>query len=102
MRDELKAALSLAGNLPAEELPRLLGDLEEVRAVALMRLTTRETKSQTDELLDVQQVAARLHMSADYVYRHAKIFPFTVKNRTGRALRFSSSGLASYLKQKSK
>lgn len=43
-------------------------------------------------LLDVRDVAARLRVSCDYVYRHARDWPFT--RRVGRALRFEADGLA--------
>jgi predicted DNA-binding transcriptional regulator AlpA len=102
MRKELEAALDLAENLPADELPRLVGELEEIRCIALMRLTTRETKSQTDELLDVHEVAALLHMSTDWVYRRARKLPFFCENGSSRALRFSAAKLDLYLKQKSR
>jgi hypothetical protein len=38
MREELQPALAVARTLPSEELPRLLGDLEELFATAMARL----------------------------------------------------------------
>jgi predicted DNA-binding transcriptional regulator AlpA len=98
MRRSLESVLAEARTLPADDLPQLCADLELVRVTALARLSA-PAATPPDELLDVHEVAARLHMSADYVYRHARSFPFTVKNGTGRALRFSSSGLESYLRK---
>jgi hypothetical protein len=43
-------------------------------------------------------VADRLHCSTDYVYRHAKQFPFMV--REGRHVRFSERGLERYIQQR--
>ncbi len=97
MHRELEPVLNLSKNLPAEELPQLLGALEEIRAVALMRLCTRETKSQNDELLDVKETARRMHCSRDYLYRNYKTLPFV--RREGRKLLFSSAGLVAYLKR---
>ena len=97
--DELQ---ELARTLPPEELPRFLGELETVRCVAFARLTTPATTPPQDELLDVQQVADRLRMSRDWVYRRARKLPFFCNGGTGRALRFSSARLDLYLKQKSR
>jgi hypothetical protein len=53
-------------------------------------------------LLTVRQLADRLHMSTDYVYRNARRFPFFCANSSGRSLRFSANGLDRYLKGKTK
>ena len=60
MRQELETALTAARELPAPELPRLLGELEEIRATALARLSSPAGLQVLDELLDVEQAAARL------------------------------------------
>jgi len=99
MRRELEEVLELAGTLPADELPRLLGELEEVRARAFQRLSTPEQAPTSDALLTVKQVAARLSVSREYIYVHARQFPFFRPNKTGRALRFSAAGLDLYLKK---
>jgi predicted DNA-binding transcriptional regulator AlpA len=49
-----------------------------------------------DRLLKPQELAERLGTSMDWVYRHWKDFPFTVK-LSPRQLRFSERGLAHYL-----
>jgi predicted DNA-binding transcriptional regulator AlpA len=49
-----------------------------------------------DRLLKPQELAERLGTSMDWVYRHWKDFPFTVK-LSPRQLRFSEQGLAHYL-----
>jgi predicted DNA-binding transcriptional regulator AlpA len=52
-----------------------------------------------DRLLDVNEAAARLHMSPEWLYRHARKLPFTV--RLGRkALRFSDAGITRYLQRR--
>jgi excisionase family DNA binding protein len=99
MRDELHAALGLARELTPEELPRLLGDLEEVRCTAIARLTAVAPKSspERDELLNVAEACRRLNVSKDYLYRHHREFTFT--RRVGRKLLFSSLGIDKYLRQ---
>ncbi len=96
MRNELQSALHLAGSLPADELPRLLGELEEVRTTALARLSTPATPAQPDQLLDIEQAAVKLSCSRDYLYRHSSEFPFT--RRLGRKVLFSSVGIEDHLR----
>ena len=100
MRAELEAILESARHLSPAELPRLLGDLEEIKATALARLSSPAPPVQSpDALLDVEQAAARLGMSRSYLYRHASCFPFV--RRVGRSLRFSENGIEQYIRRKS-
>ena len=99
MRQELESALTAARTLPPEELPRLLGDLEELRATALARLTTPAAAQRPDELLTVEQAAERLGLSVDYLYRNHSRLPFA--RRMGRTLRFSSLGIDEYIRRTS-
>jgi predicted DNA-binding transcriptional regulator AlpA len=99
MRQDLEHALTAARILPVQELPRLLGDLEEVRVTALARLNTLNVGSSdaNDELLDVNEASRRLGMSASYLYHNSAKFTFT--RRIGpRALRFSSDGIEKYIR----
>jgi excisionase family DNA binding protein len=97
VRDELQGALVAARELPQEELPKLLGELEEIRCTAMARLNaSAPALPLPDELLDVDEAARRLGMSKDYLYRHAESFPFT--RRVGRSLRFSARGIDEYIK----
>jgi len=96
MRSALQPVLDLARTLAPEELPRLLGDLEEIRASALARLTAPQPiQAQADELLDVSEAARRLGMSEDYVYRHHKDFTFT--RHMGSRLLFSLRGIEKHI-----
>ncbi len=97
MRKELESALMAAQTVSAEHLPRLLGDLEEVRATALARLISPAPTPPPDTLLDVDKAAERLGMSPDYLYRNHRRFPFT--KRMGRSLRFSAQGIERYLRR---
>lgn len=98
MRDELQRVLSAARELPQEELPKLLGELEEIRCTAMARLSVSTPAAPLpDELLDVDEAACLLGVSNDYVYRHHGSFPFT--RRVGRSLRFSARGIDEYIGQ---
>jgi excisionase family DNA binding protein len=98
MRDEFQNVLRAARELPVDALPRLLGDLEEIRATAMARLTAPvPAASQLDELLDVDEAARRLGTSKDYLYRNHARLPFT--RRIGRSLRFSALGIEKYIRQ---
>jgi|SRR5271157_1773680 len=97
MRTELNTALVAAKELPADELPRLLGDLEEIRATAIARLSSPAVPPQEDELLlDVDAAAHKLGMSKDYLYRNHNRLPFV--RRMGKRLLFSSRGIEKYIK----
>ena len=98
MRSELESTLTAARTLSPEDLPRLLGELEEIRATALARLTSAKHEFQMpDSLLDVNEAAMRLGVSPHYLYRNHRRFPFT--RRMGRSLRFSSAGMEQYIRR---
>jgi predicted DNA-binding transcriptional regulator AlpA len=92
---ELKAVLNAVRDVPAEELPAFIGQLESIKAAAWMRLSSPAPAMQRDELLSVEQTAERLGMSTDYLYRNHKTLPFT--RRMGRKLLFSSMGIDNYI-----
>jgi len=96
MRASLESAVVLAKTLAPEELPRLLGDLEEIRVTALARFASPVTETRPDELLSVEQASKRMGVSRGYLYRHHRQLNFS--RRAGRKLLFSSVGLDSYLK----
>jgi excisionase family DNA binding protein len=94
MNHELEPVLRAARTLPPAELPRLLGDLEEVKAVAFSRLSASTLAPVApDELLSVKQAAVKLGCSTAYLYRND--LPFIV--RMGRKRMFSRAGLEAYL-----
>lgn len=95
MNGHLELVLQAARTLPPAELPRLLGDLEEVRAVAYSRLSAVPVPAPPDELLSVKQAAAKLGCSTDYLYKQD--FPFV--RRLGRKRMFSRNGIEAYLRQ---
>jgi hypothetical protein len=96
MNSRLEPVLLAARTLPTTELPRLLGDLAEVAATALARLSTPVPAPATpDVLLTVRQAAERLQCSCAYLYKTA--LPF--KRRLGRKLLFSANGIEEYLRK---
>jgi hypothetical protein len=96
MRTELQNVLKAVTELPPEQLPRLLGELEEIRCTAIARLSApAPVQSQSDELLDPEEAGRRLGVSKDYLYRHSREFSFT--RRIGRKLLFSALGIERYL-----
>src|ERR1700693_2301491 len=96
MRPQLQPALDEARTLAPEELPRLLGDLEEIRTTALARLAAPATASAApDQSLEVPEAAHRLGVSPDYLYRNHRKFPFS--RREGRKVLFSARGIDQYI-----
>jgi hypothetical protein len=95
IRQELELALVAAMTLPMEELPRLIGDLEQIRVIALARLTAPAPVSRADELVGIDEAARRLGISKHYLYRHAGKFQFS--RHIGRKLVFSSLGIDRYI-----
>ena len=100
MRAELQTVLIAVRELPVVELPRLLGELEEIRCIAFARLQAPAPVAQVqpDELLSVEAASAKLGVSRDYLYRHHGKFPFA--RRMGRKLLFSSQGIQKYIEKR--
>jgi excisionase family DNA binding protein len=97
LRNELQSALAVARQIPQEDLPKLLGELEEIRCTALARLTICAPATvRSEELLDVDEAARRLGMSKDHLYRHQSEFSFV--RHIGRSVRFSARGIDEYIK----
>lgn len=89
--------LKAARELPAEDLPSLIGQLETAKATAWARLTSPVSSPERDALLGVCEAARRLGVSEDYLYRHAQDYPFT--RRQGRKLLFSAMGIDKHIRQ---
>jgi predicted DNA-binding transcriptional regulator AlpA len=51
-----------------------------------------------DRLLKVDQAAAKLGMTPDWLYRHHRDFPFIVRH--GRPLRFSELGIEEHIRKR--
>ncbi len=87
--------------LPLETTTALLARLCVVQAALTTRAVTlaltHEAPAIGDALLNVRAAAAKLGVSASYLYRHAAKMPFTV--RVGRGLRFSAAGIDRYIRE---
>jgi hypothetical protein len=96
MTDELmQNVLSAVRTCDAADMPRILGMLAEISAVAQARLSAPAPAPATgqDVLLNVREAAAKLHCSTATLYK--KDFPFT--KRLGAKRLFSSRGIDEYL-----
>jgi len=107
---ELRDLVEHPEQIPAlspDVIPRILGELEVLRAGLLVRLITHpatatppggaNTKSQPlDRLLSPTEAAALLKVTTRWLYRHHRSLPFT-KRLSRRALRFSEEGLRRWL-----
>jgi hypothetical protein len=98
MRAELQSVLNSLQVLSPDELPELLGELEVIRATAMLRLSAPAPVPEHDEMLDVKVAAKRLGMSTDWLYDHHSKLPFTRPN--GRKLLFSSLGIDEYIRKR--
>ena len=88
--------LEAIASAPLETLGPIALHLAALQVAVATRLAApRGRDDGPDRLLRVQDAAALLEMSVDWLYRHADRLPFTV--RTGRSLRFSERGLRRYL-----
>ena len=80
---------------------KILGELAALDTLLRARLTSEAMDDQKaeakDRLLKIDEAAAKLGTTKDYLYRHAEKFPFTV--RIGRALRFSEDGIERYIRE---
>jgi excisionase family DNA binding protein len=95
MRAELQIVLDSLEQMEREQLPQLLGELETIRATALMKMSAPSPLPQRDKLLTIESAADRMGVSTDYLYRNSKTLPFT--RRMGRKLLFSSVGIDAYI-----
>jgi predicted DNA-binding transcriptional regulator AlpA len=99
---DLVAEPGKAGLVPPEAIPAMLGDLERLKGTLWARLMLPqgpgkvEQSADGDRLLAAREAAAKLGMSADYLYRRSRNLPFTV--RLGRKLRFSEAGIERYIR----
>jgi helix-turn-helix protein len=94
---ELETVLRMANELHPEKLPHFLGQLEEARQIARLRLTpATPVAAPPDELLSVKQAALKLGCSRDFLYK--RDLPFVV--RLGRKRMFSRNGIDKYLQHK--
>jgi predicted DNA-binding transcriptional regulator AlpA len=101
--------MACVASMAAERLPALLVEVAALQsqlaavsnAVSARLLADTATGGMPrpgghEHLLDTQEAAARLGMSTDWLYRHARQLPFT--RRVGRrAVKFDPEGLARWV-----
>jgi excisionase family DNA binding protein len=97
MRPELQPALDAARTLAPEELPHLIGELEELKATCLARLAAPPMEARPDRSLNLKEAADRLGVSRQYLYRHWRKFKFA--RQEGRKVLFSANALDAYLRR---
>ena len=99
-RDVLRAVIDAparVAEIPAADVPQILGALAELQAMLTLRLMTgadghgSPASPASDSNLGIREAAERLGVSVAYLYRHAGSLPFTV--RIGRKLLFSAQGI---------
>ncbi len=88
--------------LAPESIAPLLATLAGLQTALAARLLTfpngHRNPDGEDRLLTVHEAAILLNVSPDWLYRRAPRLPFTV--HLGRHLRFSSVGIARYIRQR--
>lgn len=99
MIETLEKLKSAVATVPREKLPTVLGALREMEASIMLRLHAVPSPSKVvphhDELLDIEQAAARLSVSKPWLYANWKTLPFARKLEWG--LRFSAKGIEEYI-----
>src|SRR5205823_3479802 len=89
-----------AAALPVEARGSLIVQAAAVlAALGASMAAVRQEHGEPDTLLTVKEAAPLLKMSRDYLYRHARQFPFFVRPNGARAVRFSAHGIERYLRQ---
>ena len=93
--------------LPREDIPEVLGKIEQLKAALWVNLTNPDItkgsravsdleRASNDQLLTAKAAAERLGVDERWIYRRADSLPFT-KRLGERTLRFSERGLEQWL-----
>ena len=93
---------ALEGDVAPDQIPALVGVLEEAKATLLVRQTERTEVTypteERDQLITVDELAARLAVDTRWVYDHVDTDLKGIVRRIGsRTLRFSSEALDRWL-----
>jgi predicted DNA-binding transcriptional regulator AlpA len=100
--DEIATDEGRAAGLSLDVLEALAGRCLTAHARILARMIAARRENgavlEEDRLLDVTEAAKHLSVTEDWLYRHARTLPFTV--RAGRKVRFSSSGIARWIRER--
>jgi predicted DNA-binding transcriptional regulator AlpA len=96
--DSLMTDPGLVQTLPAHVVDHILIQVTSLLPLLVAKahaVTTTQKSQQEDRLLSIEEAAAILGKTKDWLYRHADSLPFTV--REGRLLRFSNNGIQKYI-----
>lgn len=99
---DLVKDLSQVAQVEHTQIPALLTQLSAIQASVAARLVTTTQDAINDDaadpLLTVEEAAARLGVSPDWLYRRTKSLPFVV--RVGGRVRFSARGIERYIRNR--
>lgn len=100
IRDGIFGSIDMVDKLSPEQFPGALAELSALQARLAAKMAPLPGSSgnaahEHDRLLTAQQVADRLGLSRDAIYRQKDRWPFT--RRIGRAVRFSERGLGRWI-----
>jgi predicted DNA-binding transcriptional regulator AlpA len=100
--EALRTAGEAALALPSAEVPEVLGELERLKGLLWVRLSTPTQvppePAEGDRLLGVPEAAAKLGMASSTLYKTADEYAFTV--RLGRRLKFSRAGIERFIRDR--
>jgi predicted DNA-binding transcriptional regulator AlpA len=100
--DALLADPACITTLPGPVAQHLLIRITAILPALAVQAQTASTaeKPMEDRLLQIEEAAAILQQTKDWMYRHANELPFTV--REGRCLRFSANAIQKYIRTRLK
>ena len=87
------------GNISTEQIVPIMAQMAALQLALATRLITESEENgrdDSDTLLTVEEAAAKLKCSQDWLYRKSKKLPFAV--RVGRGLRFSLRGIDAHIR----
>lgn len=91
-----------SADLPAEELPALIGGLEGLKARLLLQIIARQeavrAQPEADRFISIEEVSAALRRSKAWVYDNWPSLPFASQKIAGGHIWFSGAGLAEYVR----
>jgi excisionase family DNA binding protein len=92
--DKVKIVVPDPTEIETEDIGVVMAQMAAIQLSLATRLVaegTERVQDEGDNLLTIDEAAAKLKCSSDWLYRRAKRLPFTV--RVGRNLRFSERGI---------
>ena len=101
---ELLADPQRVVDLPPEAAQSLLFQITALVPALATRVVANGGSHAAERLLDVDEAAAKLGQSTQWLYRRAKKLPFTIKQGASKtsSLRFSERGIDEYIRAQSR